>query len=76
MANLYEQVVDKQSARTGLKNERLFPVNANHRTMCKMPSSTSHQYITVGSWIAKLTQRVLADTIALGVLCMLILDIT
>ena len=44
--------------------------------MCKMPSSTSHQYITVGSWIAKLTQRVLADTIALGVLCMLILDIT
>lgn len=41
-------VVDRQSTVTGLENERLFPVNANHRIMCKMPSSTSHQYKTVG----------------------------
>ncbi len=31
-----------------------------------MPSSTSHQYLTVGFWIAKLTQRVLADTVLHG----------
>lgn len=76
MANLSEQVVDKQSALTGLDNERLFPVNANHRTLCKIPSSTSHQYKTVGSWIAKLTQHTLENAIAHGRLCTFIMNIT
>ena len=35
----------------------------NHRTICKFPSSTSHQYLTVSCWIAKLTQQVLGDTV-------------
>lgn len=68
-------MVDKLSALTGLENERLFPVTANHRTMCKIPSYTSYQYRVVGSWIAKLAKQVLLDPIVQGKICMFIKNI-
>lgn len=68
-------MVDKQSAQIGLPNETLFPVNADHRTICKIPSSTSHEYQTVGSEIAKLSQKVLANAVSGGMIRMLMLNI-
>ncbi len=35
------QVVDKESAVLNLSNEKLFPVDANHRTICHIPSAES-----------------------------------
>ena len=70
-------MVDKQSALIGpLPNELEFPVNANHRTICKIPSSTSHEYKTVGFWIARLAQLVLDDNVLHGKICMFMLNIT
>lgn len=66
MANLLKQVVNKSSASIGLRNESLYPVNADHRTICKTPSATSHEYRSVGRRIAKNTQDVLAKALPHG----------
>jgi hypothetical protein len=52
------EVVDKQSALLNLPNEKLFPVDANHRTICKIPSAKSQEYEAVGAWIADLARSV------------------
>ncbi|KAA6409764.1 MAG: kinesin light chain 1 [Lasallia pustulata] len=56
-------VVDERSALIGLPNEKLFPVNANHRMICKIPSSESHEHDTVCLWIAKLAKRVAEEAV-------------
>ncbi|SLM37180.1 Tetratricopeptide-like helical domain [Lasallia pustulata] len=56
-------VVDERSARIGLPNEKLFPVNANHRMICKIPSFESHEHDTVCLWIAKLAKRVAEEAV-------------
>lgn len=48
------QVVDAQSARLNLPNEKLFPVDADHKTICKISSREDQVYKVVGVWIAKL----------------------
>lgn len=55
-------VVDELSARIGLPNEKLFQVDANHRTICKIPSAKSQEYNAVGVWIAKLVKMAVKDT--------------
>ncbi len=52
--NFIHQVVDEQSARLNLPNEKLFPVDADHRTICKMSSREDQVYSIVGVWITKL----------------------
>ncbi|MCJ1309721.1 hypothetical protein MMC25_003381 [Agyrium rufum] len=49
-------VVDELSARIGLPNEKMLPVDANHRTICKISSHTSQEYDAVGVWIVKLVK--------------------
>ena len=59
MTNLaYRQVVDELSARIGIPNEKLFPVSANHRNICKIPAKESPIYRVVGFWTAKLVNTV------------------
>jgi hypothetical protein len=56
------QVVDEQSALLNLPNEKPFPVDANHRTICKIPSAESQEYEAVGAWIADLARSVATNT--------------
>jgi len=56
------QVVDKQSAVLNLPNEKLFPVDANHRTICKIPSAESQEYEAVGAWVSDLARSVATNT--------------
>ena len=51
---IHHQVVDEQSAQLNLPNEKLFPVDADHRTICKISSREDQVYKVVGVWIAKL----------------------
>lgn len=48
------QVVDEQSAQLNLPNEKVFPVDADHRTICKASSRDDQVYKVMGVWIAKL----------------------
>jgi len=50
------QVVDEDSARIGVHNEKLFPVDANHRTICKFSAANDQNYTLVGAWIAQLAE--------------------
>ena len=56
------QVVDEQSALLNLPNEKLFPVDANHRTICKIPSGESQEFEAVGAWIEELVRSVATST--------------
>lgn len=58
---ILKQVVDRLSACMGLPNEKLFPVDADHWTVCKIPSTESQAYNTVGAWIVKLTRLAIED---------------
>ncbi|KAI9889078.1 MAG: hypothetical protein M1814_005801 [Vezdaea aestivalis] len=49
-------VVDKSSATIGITNEKLFPIDANHRTICQFPSLESTEYGAVGKWIVDLVE--------------------
>jgi hypothetical protein len=60
-ANL-SQVVDEESAVLNLPNEKLFPVDANHRTICKIPSAESQEFEAVGAWIEDLVRSVATNT--------------
>ncbi len=51
---IIHQVVDEQSARLNLPNEKVFPVDADHRTICKMSSHEDQVYKIVGVWTTKL----------------------
>lgn len=48
------QIVDESSAQIGIVNEKLFPIEADHQTICRCPSSKSQEYEAVGEWIAHL----------------------
>ena len=69
VANHCEQVVDEDSARLGLHNEELFEVDADHKTICKIPSSESRGYDQVIVWIADLVRNVIKDTSTADVRC-------
>lgn len=56
-------VVDEQSAVLNLPNEKLFPVDANHRTICKIPSAESQEFEAVGAWIEDLVRSVAPKTL-------------
>lgn len=55
-------VVDEQLALLNLPNEKPFPVDADHRTICKIPSAESQEYEAVGAWIAVLARSVATNT--------------
>lgn len=55
------QIVDEASALIGLPNEKRLPIEANHRTMCKIPSADSQEYQALGAWIVKLTKSVVEE---------------
>ncbi|PMD42291.1 hypothetical protein L207DRAFT_485775 [Hyaloscypha variabilis F] len=55
-------VVDKQSAVLNLPNEKLFPVDANHRTICHIPSAESQEFEAMGAWIEDLVRSVANNT--------------
>ena len=38
----------------GVCDERMFPVDANHATICKFSSAESETYGVVGAWVAEL----------------------
>ena len=59
------QVVDESSAQIGVPNEKLFPVEADHRTICHCPSADSQEYQATGAWIADLTRSVVEETAAI-----------
>ena len=63
--NIY-QVVDEQSARLNLPNEKVFPVDADHRTICKMPSREDQVYKIVGVWVAKLVKAHIKTTVPIA----------
>ena len=55
---LLVQVVDEDSATTGIPNERLFPVDADHHTICRFESVESQAYKAVGSHVVTLVRSV------------------
>ena len=55
---LLAQVVDEDSATIGIANERLFPVNADHHTICRFESAESQAYRAVGSHVVALVRTV------------------
>ncbi|KAE9369693.1 hypothetical protein N431DRAFT_547106 [Stipitochalara longipes BDJ] len=56
-------VVDKESAILHLPNEKLFPVDANHRTICHIPSAESQEFEAVGAWVEDLVRSVANNTL-------------
>lgn len=55
--NFFWQIVDKYSACLGLPNEKLVPLDATHRTMCKLESATGQAYKLVGGSIVEMINR-------------------
>ena len=55
---LLAQVVDEYSATTGNPNEKLFPVDADHHTICRFESAESQAYKAVGSHVVSLVRSV------------------
>ena len=55
---LLAQVVDEDSATIGIANERLFPVNADHHTICRFDSAESQAYKAIGSHVVSLVSTV------------------
>ncbi|KAI9889405.1 MAG: hypothetical protein M1814_005341 [Vezdaea aestivalis] len=55
-------VVDELSARMGITNEKPFPVEADHRTICHCPSSKSQEYEAVGGWVSYLINSVVEES--------------
>ena len=47
------------SSRIGVSNENLFPVDADHRSICKIPSRDSQEYEAIGFWITVLVKLTL-----------------
>ena len=55
---LLAQVVDEDSATIDIPNERLFPVDADHHTICRFGSAESQAYKAVGSHVVSLVRSV------------------
>lgn len=60
----YLQVVDEISARIGVPNEKVFAVDATHRSICRIPAKESQRYKDVGFWTAKLANTVLSENVS------------
>ncbi|CAN9391730.1 unnamed protein product [Alternaria alternata] len=56
-------IVEKDSASIGLKHERIQPLNADHRTVCKFDSIYDSNYVKVKNAIASIVEDILGDTI-------------
>ena len=69
VANHCEQVVDTDSARLDHSNEETFEVDADHETICKIPSTESPRYHQVVLWIAGLVKKAIPDTSSANVRC-------
>ena len=69
IADYRGQVVDQLSACLNLSNERLFGIQANHRTICKIPTAESKEYKAVGYWIADLVKNAVKDASTANVRC-------
>jgi len=57
-------IVEKDSASIGLKHERIQPLNADHRNVCKFDSVYDSNYIKVKNAIASIVEDILGDTLA------------
>ncbi|KAK4888605.1 hypothetical protein LTR27_012500 [Elasticomyces elasticus] len=53
-----EVIVNKDSALLSLPNEKTFPMNANHSTVCKFGSENSKNYLLVGRAIAGMVENI------------------
>ena len=63
------QVVNQFSACLNQSNERPFGIQADHRTICKIPTAESKEYKAVGYWIADLVKNVVKDASTANVRC-------
>jgi hypothetical protein len=55
-------IVEKDSAYIGLRHERIQPLNADHRTICKFGSADDPNYIKAITAIASIVEDVLSKT--------------
>ena len=62
MIDMIHQIVDMESALLNLPRERLFPVAADHRTICKLSSREDQVYGVVGVRIKKLIEGCIKTT--------------
>ncbi|CAN9479230.1 unnamed protein product [Alternaria alternata] len=58
-----ELIVDKDSASMGVKHERVHPLNADHRMVCKFDSIYDTNYIAVKNAIESIAEDILGDAI-------------
>jgi hypothetical protein len=56
-------IVEKDSASIGFKHERILPLNANHRTVCKFDSIQDSNYIKVKNALASIVEDILSTTL-------------
>jgi hypothetical protein len=54
-------IVEKDSASIGLKHERILPLNADHRTVCKFDSVHDSNYIKVKSALASIVEDIISE---------------
>jgi hypothetical protein len=54
-------VVDEHSTKIGIPNERLFPIDEDHRSICRIPSAESQAYKALGFWVATLIKEVVLE---------------
>lgn len=47
----------------GIPNEKLFPVSADHRNICKIPAKESYIYHVVGFWTARLVNTIVRENV-------------
>jgi hypothetical protein len=59
-----DQIVDEDSARLNLPNERAVGIaGSNHRTMCKFNEAHSQRYEPVWKAVRKLAQEAIVDSV-------------
>jgi hypothetical protein len=56
-------IVEKDSASIGAKHERILPLAADHRTVCKFDSVDDPNYIKVKSALAYIVEDILGNTL-------------
>ncbi|RAR03116.1 nacht and wd domain-containing protein [Stemphylium lycopersici] len=56
-------IVERDSASIGLKHERIQPLNADHRTICKFDNTEDSNYVKVKNALASMVETILGDTL-------------
>jgi WD40 repeat protein len=56
-------IVEKDSASIGFKHERILPLHADHRTVCKFDSVQDSNYIKVKNALASIIEDMLGETL-------------